>query len=116
MTSPFPLALASASVVMLTACGAPAPVDPAANQVESLPANVVVDADQPAPPQPEPRRQRSRIRPTRSRACRPDRKTTSPPPPTAPAPPPRRDIQPSPIQPPAEVDPVLPDPGPEVPR
>jgi hypothetical protein len=42
--------------------------------------------------------------------------STNPPAPTAPASPKRRVIVPSPTQPPAEIDPVHPYPGDEVPR
>jgi len=122
------LAFTSAACFTLCACGAPSPVDPAANGIDDLPANVVVDAGSPVMPQPASPRDVETSRTSRPaneepRMPQPTPTTNPPParqpvPPPAkpPAPPPRRVILPSPTQPPAEVDPVQPYPGDEVPR
>jgi hypothetical protein len=120
MSAPFPLALGSAASLMLGACGQSA-IDPAANQVDDLPANVVANAVEPAPPPPEPRRERDRAPDWAGQepSMKPEPRTaprSEPPTPPKPATQPRRDILPSPVQPPAEIDPVLPDPGDKVPE
>ncbi len=118
------LALGSAASLMLYACNSTTPVDPAAN----LNDNLIIDSDDQAIPSADPLRGTSRDQVSGSADQEPgmpnaEPGTTSPPdrqpvPPPAkpPAPPPRPVILPSPVQPPAEVDPVQPYPGDEVPR
>jgi len=115
MTIPARLAFGSAAVLLLCSCDTTV-VDPATNRTE----NFVMNADQPAIPQTEPRRDREQQQvpgtPVQEPSMpQPDPKTIAPPAKPA-APPPRRVILPSPTQPPAEIDPVKPYPGDEVPR
>ena len=114
MTNPSRLALGSAASLLLFACDPPNSVDPAANLAE----NVVINSDNQAIPQAEERREIDRNQMSGSADKElPMTEPTPPPSRPAPVPPPRRrEILPSPIQPPAEVDPVHPDPGDEVPR
>jgi hypothetical protein len=91
------------------------PVDPAANSTE----NILIDSDQPAMPQADQRRDVDRDQASRStnkESSRTKPKPTTPPRRPAPVAPPSREILPSPIQPPAEVDPPHRDPGDEVPQ
>ncbi len=115
MTTSARLALGGAAVLLLCSCDTTV-VDSATNLTE----NVVINADQPAITQTEPRRDSEHLQVPGSpiqepNMPQPDPKTT-PPPAKPPAPRPRRVILPSPIQPPAEIDPVQPYPGDEVPR
>ncbi len=118
MTNPARLACGSAALLLLCSCDA-AVVAPATSQTE----NFVVNADPPMVPQTTARRDSEQQRVPRSpieepSMPQPDPKTSPPPgaPATPPAPPPRRVIVPAPTQPPAEIDPVQPYPGDEVPR
>ena len=115
MTIPARLAFGSAAVLLLCSCDATV-VDPATNLTE----NFVINSDQPAILQTEPRRDSEQLQvpgsPIQEPSMpQPDPKAT-PPPAKSPAPSPRRVILPSPIQPPAEVDPPHRDPGDEVPQ
>lgn len=115
MTSRF-LTLSSVISLTLCACEPPKSVDPAADYNE----DTVINSHQPGISQTEPRRvsKQQQVSGTRIQEPimpQPDPKTTPPPAKPA-APPPRRVILPSPIQPPAEIDPVQPYPGDEVPR
>lgn len=127
MTSLGRLGFTSAACFTLCTCGQASPVDPAANDLEEVPANVVVGTDS-AVPQPTLRREVDRAATGRTpskepRMSQPDPSPSSPPlgpsrepPVKAPTEQPRRVILPSPVQPPAEVDPVQPYPGDKVPR
>ena len=116
MTSPLPLALGSAPIVSASACGAPPPVDPAVNQVETCPPT--------SPSTPASRHPRSPNRAvngsrtgSRPGAALPDRPQDQlPAPPRPPAPPPRARHPAFPDPAPGRGRPVLPDPGDEVPR
>lgn len=112
MKTGFHVAVGSTASLLLGACNPPAPVDPAANLID----NFVITAEQPAIPPAESRRDRGSVaRSANQEPSMPDPEpnTTPPaePPAKTPAPPPRRIILPSPTQPPAEIDPVRPDPG-----
>ncbi len=119
MTSLVRLAIGSIAAMLVSSCDTTV-VDPAANLAD----DVVIDVDQQAIPQSEPSRDSAQGQVPRSPVeepimPQPDPMTTPPPatpPALPPAKPPRRVILPSPIQPPAEVDPVQPYPGDEVPR
>ena len=122
MTTSVQLALGSAATLLLYACDTPASVDPAANLTDNLGIT-----DQQAIPQAEPRRdivrdegssladQEPNMPQPASSTTPPPTKPPVPPPTKPPAAPPGRVILPSPTQPPAEIDPVLPDPGDKVP-
>ena len=117
MTSPFHVALGGAAASLLGACDPTGPVDPAAN----LTANAVSTSDEASIAPIEPRSQNDQARASGAANQEPIVNPKPDPAPSSaptksPAPAPRRVILPSPIQPPAEIDPVLPDPGDEVPR
>ncbi len=106
---------------MLCACDAPAVSDPEAN----LSANRAVSTFREPVPQPDPRPAIERNAVTGKEPPMPVPKTpmsAAPKPPAKPAPvplrpaTPKREIQPSPFQPPAEIDPPHVNPGDEVPR
>ena len=115
MTSPLHRALGGAICLSLGACDPPGRVDPAANLTD----NVVTTSDGRRTPSAEPREDdQAPVSGAADQEISMPEPDVTPTPPRAkpPAPAPRREILPSPIQPPAEVDPVLPDPGDEVPR
>lgn len=118
-------ALGGAGAVLLCACDAPVAPDPAAPPAASSTAN----SPEAATPPLEPRRAHDQPRastkaPQEPSMTEPQPKTAPPParpvrapsPRPVPVPTPRPVILPAPTQPPAEIDPVQPYPGDEVPR
>lgn len=116
MNSPQRLALASAAGLMSVSCDASRSIDPATTTAN----NAVIVANELRPQGAEQRPPLSPGQapnsPVKERVVPQQAPATNRPSPTAPAPvPPQREILPSPTQPPAEIDPVHPDPGNEVP-
>lgn len=118
MNSPQRLALASAAGLMSVSCDASRSIDPATTTAN----NAVIVANELRPQGAEQETPLSPGQapnlPVKERVVPQQAPATNRPSPTAPAPapvPPQREILPSPTQPPAEIDPVHPDPGNEVP-
>ena len=114
MNSPQRLALASAAGLMSVSCDVSRSIDPTTANNAVIVANEFrhQGAEQETPLSPG----QAPNLPVKERVVPQQAPATNRPSPTAPARvPPRREILPSPTQPPAEIDPVHPDPGNEVP-